>query len=330
MAVTVMPTVGVYLRELRTRRGVSLDEIARTTRVAPRYLTALENDTFSELPAPVFIRGFIRAYCQALGESPQEALSHYDGPGGRPTPAAARAAAPPRAAGAEPRSRGSLLVSFVLLVILGMALFTVALVLRPGDRTERQPVAALPDVRPAQPPLATPAETPPPAVAPSTSSLPPEPSSASAPQPATPRPSAVSVPPAQSPAGSRSPSPATSAATATTQPEASAATPRIPAPGDGASAVSPVEAAIGSVSSPYRLVARTSEATWIRVRTDDGRSSEETVPAGEIREWVSNRPFVLTVGNAAGVSLELNGRPLPPLGARGVVVPRLVLPPEPR
>ena len=70
--------------------------------------------------------------------------------------------------------------------------------------------------------------------------------------------------------------------------------------------------------------------TWIRVRTDDGRSTEESIPAGEVREFVSNRPFVVTVGNAAGVSLELNGRLLPPLGARGAVIPRLVLPPETR
>jgi cytoskeleton protein RodZ len=39
---------------------------------------------------------------------------------------------------------------------------------------------------------------------------------------------------------------------------------------------------------------------------------------------------VITVGNAGGVSFELNGRALPPLGARGVVIPRLVLPPESR
>jgi hypothetical protein len=77
-------------------------------------------------------------------------------------------------------------------------------------------------------------------------------------------------------------------------------------------------------------VARTSETTWIRVRTEDGRSSEENVPAGETREWVSDRPFVLTIGNAGGVSFELNGRALPPLGAKGTVIPRLVLPPEAR
>lgn len=87
---------------------------------------------------------------------------------------------------------------------------------------------------------------------------------------------------------------------------------------------------MGAVGSPYHLVARTSETTWIRVRTEDGRSSEENVPAGETREWVSDRPFVLTIGNAGGVSFELNGRALPPLGAKGTVIPRLVLPPEAR
>jgi hypothetical protein len=41
---------------------------------------------------------------------------------------------------------------------------------------------------------------------------------------------------------------------------------------------------------------------------------------------VSNGPFVLTIGNAGGVSLELNGRPVPRLGASGAVISRLVLP----
>ena len=36
----------------------------------PRYLEALEADNMTSLPAPVFAKGFIRAYCQALGEVP--------------------------------------------------------------------------------------------------------------------------------------------------------------------------------------------------------------------------------------------------------------------
>jgi hypothetical protein len=104
-----------------------------------------------------------------------------------------------------------------------------------------------------------------------------------------------------------------------------------PGPAPTVQAVAPPNLeGLAGVSSPYRLVARTTEATWLRVRTDDGRSTEESIPAGEVREYVSNRPFILTVGNAAGVSLELNGRMVPPLGSRGTVIPRLVLPPENR
>ena len=113
-------------------------------------------------------------------------------------------------------------------------------------------------------------------------------------------------------------------------PAGTAATPALVPPAPSPSAAPNLDAAVGSVASPYRLIARTNEATWIRVRTDDGRMSEENVPAGEVREWVSNRPFVLTIGNAGGVSLELNGRALPPLGPKGSVIQRIVLPPEPR
>src|SRR5436190_19481779 len=121
-----MASVGDYLRELRDRRGISLEEISRITRVASSYLEALESDRQSALPAPVFTRGFIRAYCQALGESPDEALARYDGrEGGVPAPP--RPAAPPSTPAttteSEARSRSAVLVSFVLLVILGMALF---------------------------------------------------------------------------------------------------------------------------------------------------------------------------------------------------------------
>src|SRR5947209_10947803 len=138
-----MASVGDYLRELRDRRGISLEEISRITRVASSYLEALESDRQSALPAPVFTRGFIRAYCQALGESPEEALALYDGRDGvtRPPPRVTVVPSPPTpAAESEPRSRSAVLVSFVLLVILGMALFAVALMTQPAreERVERR------------------------------------------------------------------------------------------------------------------------------------------------------------------------------------------------
>ena len=296
-----MASVGDYLRDLRDRRGISLEEISRVTRVASGYLQALESDRFSALPPPVFTRGFIRAYCQALGESPDEALARYDGrEGGAPPPPRPTAAAgtTPTAQG-EPPSRSAVLVSFVLLVILGMALFAVALMTQPAreDRVERRMPSA--SERAASPP---PTPTSPSASAPpSTARVPAVSSTAPGPGVVRPTPAAPPVP----------------AVTA----EAARASSPPPWLGD-------VQAATGGVASPYRLVARVSEPTWIRVRTEDGSSTEETVPAGQIREWVSNRPFVLTLGNAGGVTLELNGRTLPPLGPSGTVISRIVLPPQ--
>jgi len=299
-----MASIGAYLRELRERRGISLDEISRATRIAPRYLEALESDRFTALPAPVFTRGFILAYCQSLGESADDALALYDSheevpaavPRANPTPVAR----PPRNE-SEPRSRSAVLVSFVLMVILGMALFAVGVMTRP-NREERVDLGA--------PTIAQ-------APAPSTASGPP--TASEDPVPTNVRPS---TPATQTPALAASP-PATSV------PAGAVITPEPPRPaGPAPSWLPQVQAATGGVGSPYRLIARASEATWIRVRTEDGHSSEETVPAGQTREWVSDRPFVLTLGNAGGVTLELNGRPLPPLGPSGTVISRIVLPPQ--
>ena len=301
-----MASVGDHLRELRQRRGLSLEEISRATRVASRYLEALEADRFSTLPAPVFTRGFIRAYCQALGESPEEALALYDGRDGvtPPPPRVTVVPSPPTpAADSEPRSRSAVLVSFVLLVILGMALFAVALMTQPAreDRVDRRPAGEGLALAPQAPTAPSVAEPPPMPSAPAMPSAPVVPS-------LPPRPKTEAAPPPV-PAG---------AVVALEPARATAPPPWLP----------DVQAATGGVASPYRLVAHVSEATWIRVRTEDGRITEETVPAGQIREWVSNRPFVLTLGNAGGVTLELNGRTLPPLGPSGTVISRIVLPPQ--
>jgi cytoskeletal protein RodZ len=270
-------SLGSCLRELRAQRGVSLDEVARATRIAVRYLTALEADDLGSLPPPAFTRGFIRAYCQVLQSPPEEALLLYHRQTGTPVPIPAGAE---RRLDLEARSRGTVLLSFVLLVVLGLALVAVTLVLQSGRQPggERQPRQAA------------------------------EPSSA--PSPTAP---VLDVPPAAAPAPEpRRPQPA-AASQSSAAPVAPDVTPQS-----------------GPAEPPYRLVARVSEPTWVRVRMDEGRSTEETIPAGEVREWVSTTPFVLTVGNAGGITLELNGRPLPPLGARGAVISRLVVPSLPQ
>ena len=350
-----MSSVGTYLRELRQRRGVSLEEIARTTRVARGYLESIEADAFDALPDPVFTRGFIRAYCQALGEPPAEALAAYEGREGR-TPQQAGTARPgpatPRSGEAEPRGRGAVLVSFVLLVVLGIALFAVALVIHPRDRSERVVADRGGESRPARPAEEpTPATAPTPAPAPATATAPrptappvaspPAAPGAPTPRPATPpvtgAPPLTGTPPAPGATatpGAAAPAPRPAPTTTAPTPGASGAAPTAPAPPVAAVTTPPPGApgldVLASVSSPYRLVARTSETTWIRVRTEDGRMSEENVPPGEVREWISNRPFTVSIGNVGGVSFELNGRTVPPLGPKGSVIQRVVLPPEAR
>jgi len=329
-------SLGVYLRDLRARRGLSLDEVARLTRVASRYIEALETVAYGSLPAPVFTRGYIRAYCQALHEPVEEALALYHSQSGRtpaPTqPVRAPAAAPPPAEN-EARSRSTVLVSFILLVILGLALFGVTLALQSGrDAPEKRTVdtSASPSLSPSptpttptphtaselpSPPASEVVAAPPPVVAPRVISPAPV-ATAHASPPAVA--SAHPAPPPSPPQAASPPPPPPSPPQAASPPPPPSAPPAIP----------DLSGVVAAVTSPYRLVARVSEPTWIRVRTEDGRFTEETVPAGQVREWVSNGPFVLTIGNAGGVSFELNGRVLPALGPSGAVISRLVLPPQ--
>jgi cytoskeleton protein RodZ len=290
-----MASTGSFLRELRERHGVSLEELARTTRIGRRFLEALEADDFSSLPSGPFAKGFIRAYCQALNEPADEALARYTATTAPSVPSPAREVPPPR----ESSRRAPVFVSLALLIALGAALTGVTLALRAGrggedaQRPSNTPQRA-PSSRPGEAPvrLAPPA-SPPPYSGPTRP--PPPPPSATAPPVAEPVPSAPSSPSAT-----------------------------VPAP----PGVAPPF--VASTGTPYRLVARASDPTWIRVRLEGGRTIEETIPAGEVREWVSNYPFELRIGNAGGVVLELNGQVLPPLGARGAVITRLVLPSESR
>ena len=77
------------------------------------------------------------------------------------------------------------------------------------------------------------------------------------------------------------------------------------------------------------LVARAHESTWVSVRAGDEVPSQEVLEPGSVREWQSAGRFTVTVGNAGGLTLELDGVALPPLGGHGQVVRDVRLPREP-
>lgn len=250
-----MSSLGIRLHELREAKGVSLDDIARSTRVGRRHLEALETDSWGELPAPVFVKGFIRAYCECLDASPDEALALYREASGEPVkPARVQSAAhaPPS------RRAGPLMVSLVLFIALGASLFALRIGLK-----------------------------------------------------GAPRPAPAVSGPARGDAGS----------VASSAPIPATAAPAVPAPGAPVPAGEPKPAG-------QRLLIRAVEPTWIRVQVDEGQVAEELLQAGAVREWTAARRFILTVGNAGGLEVDLNGRRIPALGARGAVIQRLVLPVE--
>ncbi|MBI2524943.1 MAG: DUF4115 domain-containing protein [Candidatus Rokubacteria bacterium] len=253
-----MGTLGLLLREIRQSRGVSLDEMARATRVGKRHLEALEAEELAELPAPVFVKGFIRAYCGFLQVAPDDALARYGDLVRHSSPAQTMAT---EHSGNSAWSRGPVAVSFALLLLLGGVL----LIVNVGFRARSGPESPAPAVPVGQSDLA--------------------PSPRPGPQGEQPAPSLPELAP-------------------------------VAAAGSGP----------GAPRSSQRLVVRAIEPTWIKVQMDGGGSVQELLPSGATREWSARERFVLTVGNAGGLELELNGQALPPLGARGAVIRELVLP----
>jgi cytoskeletal protein RodZ len=272
-------TLGGHLRALRETKGSSLEDMARSTRVGIRHLEALEEERLADLPAPVFVRGFIRAYCGFLREAPDTALAQYEVLAGE------RAAA--QAVNAPPRPRtmwapSSVVVGLVLLVVLGTALIVVNLTVKRTGGTsvaaQKMDVSEPVQERAPAPKGTGPAETPRPTV------------------PPVPR---AATPPSSTPAAMPAPAP------------------------------TPVPAVAKTPAGSQHLVIRAVDPTWIRVQPDEGRATEELLPAGASREWSAERRFLVTIGNAGGVEVALNGKVLPPLGPKGTVVHRLELPQAP-
>jgi cytoskeletal protein RodZ len=69
---------GSYLKHERELRGVPLEEIAEVTKVHIRFLEALENNDFDQLPGEVFIKGYIRSYAKVIGLDSEEMVTAYD------------------------------------------------------------------------------------------------------------------------------------------------------------------------------------------------------------------------------------------------------------
>jgi len=70
--------IGSSLREARTRQGLDINEMEFRTKVRAKYLRALEDEQFEQLPGHTYIKGFLRTYADALGMDGQLYVDEYN------------------------------------------------------------------------------------------------------------------------------------------------------------------------------------------------------------------------------------------------------------
>jgi cytoskeleton protein RodZ len=120
-----MPEIGSTLREARMHARIDVSEIEAQTKIRAKYLRALENEEWSLLPGPTFVKSFLRTYAQALGLDGKALVEEYRLHHERPseaalepivsTPQSARARV--RVPGARP-SRAYMAVVGVIAVVI--------------------------------------------------------------------------------------------------------------------------------------------------------------------------------------------------------------------
>ena len=77
---------GAHLRDAREKAGMTVEAVAASLLLAPKTLELLEADAYARLPAPAFVRGYLRGYARVLGLPSGPILEMYDRQGFEPPP----------------------------------------------------------------------------------------------------------------------------------------------------------------------------------------------------------------------------------------------------
>ncbi|MDN4607399.1 helix-turn-helix domain-containing protein [Sporosarcina highlanderae] len=72
-----MTGLGDRLKEARTAKGYSLDDLQTITKIQKRYLSGIENEDYSMMPGAFYVRAFIKQYSEAVGLDADEMLALY-------------------------------------------------------------------------------------------------------------------------------------------------------------------------------------------------------------------------------------------------------------
>lgn len=260
---------GQRLQKARELRGMTIEQVAQELNLTPRYVQAMESDSYKDLPEPAFVRGYMRRYAQLVKLSPDDIAAKFDQcyAEDNATPAPdTRPHNPIQVLGVIARRqpvRGRRLLAWGV-ILLGLALVAAFLWSSMAGR------GAFPAAGGAAPAADQPVTVP-----------------APAPAPATPAPAA---PPAEAPAapGNVLPAPAGPAV--------------LPTPGAADSATSSPTAAADT------LTISLSQESWVSVTDARRQPLVNALTAPRTLTLRGEAPFNINIGNAPAASISINGR----------------------
>lgn len=118
-----MPEIADQLKAARESAGLDIATVEADTKIRGKYLRALENGEWDQLPEPTSAKAFLRTYSDYLGLDGRALVEsfkvRYEYTGDLPAPTSAN---PVRPSGRRLLSRGTLVVVLVVLLLLGLFL----------------------------------------------------------------------------------------------------------------------------------------------------------------------------------------------------------------
>lgn len=67
-------SIGQTLKDARSDKGLTLDDLQQNTKIQKRYLIAIEEDNFDALPGDFYVRAFVKQYAEAVDLDSKELL----------------------------------------------------------------------------------------------------------------------------------------------------------------------------------------------------------------------------------------------------------------
>ncbi len=281
-----MEPLGEYLKQARKKKKLSLEQIASQTRIQEPHLQALESEDFANLPAKVFAKGFVRSYAKALGLDEEDAIQCFLETSGtfyeQHQPEQPQPYVQVKLEAAPRQSMNWNLVVVVLVVIVAGAVWYGLPKQQdtPIDLSEPEISSSVETIQEPIPPAADLQES----IAPATPVDPvPTPPSSPISVPALPTPNPIKTPPVES------------------NPPTFPVTPAVEITAD----------------ESHTLEIEATQLTWVVVQSDKQAPNEALLQPGQRNTWKADNQFLLTLGNAAGVVIRLNGETQGPFGNPG-------------